>query len=139
MQIQKYLAKISGPLLDRIDIHIEVKAVKVAELSQKRPGEPSDAIRARVICARERQAKRFNKRTGLFSNADMQSREIHEFCMIDSDGEALLKMAMTKLALSVRAYDRMLNVAQTMFNVVLCLNRSLIPPLRHLVHFLAHS
>ena len=113
MQIQKYMAKISGPLLDRIDIHIEVPAVKVAELSKKRPGEPSDAIRARVIRARERQATRFKKRTGLFSNADMQSREIHEFCMIDSDGEALLKMAMTKLGLSARAYDRILKVART--------------------------
>ena len=113
MQIQKYMAKISGPLLDRIDIHIEVPAVKVAELSQKRPGEPSDAIRGRVICARGLQAKRFKKRTGLFANADMQSREIHEFCKIDTDGEALLKMAMTKLGLSARAYDRILKVART--------------------------
>jgi len=113
MQIQKYMAKISGPLLDRIDIHIEVPAVKVAELSQKKPGEPSDAIRARVIRARQRQAARFKERTGLFSNADMQSREIREFCMIDSDGEALLKMAMTKLGLSARAYDRILKVART--------------------------
>ncbi len=113
MQIQKYMAKISGPLLDRIDIHIEVPAVKVTELSQKRPGEPSEAIRARVICARERQAKRFKKRPGLFSNADMQSKEIHEFCRTDSDGEVLLKMAMTKLGLSARAYDRILKVART--------------------------
>jgi magnesium chelatase family protein len=113
MQIQKYMAKISGPLLDRIDIHIEAPGLKLAELSQKRPGEPSDAIRARVICARERQAKRFNKREGLFSNADMQSREIHAFCGIDSDGEAPLKMAMTKLGLSARAYDRILKIART--------------------------
>jgi magnesium chelatase family protein len=113
MQIQKYMAKISGPLLDRIDIHIEVPAVKVAELSQKKPGEPSDAIRARVISARERQAKRFKKRSGLFSNADMQSKEIHQFCTLDSDGEVLLKMAMTKLGLSARAYDRILKVART--------------------------
>jgi magnesium chelatase family protein len=113
MQIQKYMAKISGPLLDRIDIHIEVPAVKVTELSQKKPGEPSDAIRARVICARERQAKRFKKRTGLFSNADMESKEIHQFCALDSDGEVLLKMAMTKLGLSARAYDRILKVART--------------------------
>jgi magnesium chelatase family protein len=113
MQIQKYMAKISGPLLDRIDIHIEVPAVKVTELSQKKPGESSDAIRARVICARERQAKRFKKRAGLFSNADMQSKEIHQFCTLDSDGEVLLKMAMTKLGLSARAYDRILKVART--------------------------
>jgi magnesium chelatase family protein len=113
VQIQKYMAKISGPLLDRIDIHIEVPAVKVAELGQKRPGEASDAIRHRVVSARERQAKRFTKRSGLFANADMQSKEIREFCKIDSDGEGLLKMAMTKLGLSARAYDRILKVART--------------------------
>jgi magnesium chelatase family protein len=107
------MAKISGPLLDRIDIHIEVPAVKVAELGQKRPGETSEAIRHRVVCARERQATRFTKRSGLFANADMQSKEIQEFCKIDSDGEGLLKMAMTKLGLSARAYDRILKVART--------------------------
>jgi magnesium chelatase family protein len=107
------MAKISGPLLDRIDIHIEVPAVKVAELGQKRPGEASDEIRHRVVYARERQAKRFTKRSGLFANADMQSKEIREFCKIDSDGEGLLKMAMTKLGLSARAYDRILKVART--------------------------
>ena len=105
--------KDSRPLLDRFDIHIEVPAVKIVELNQKRAGKPSEAIRARVICARERQAKRFKKRSGPFSNADMQSREIHEFCRIDSDGEVLLKMAMTKLGLSARAYERILKVART--------------------------
>ncbi len=87
--------------------------MKVAELSQKMPGKPSDAIRSRVICARERQAKRFKKRARLFSNADMQSKDIHQFCTPDSDGEVLLKMAMTKLGLSARAYDRMLKVFRT--------------------------
>ena len=113
MQIQKYMAKISGPLLDRIDIHIEVPAVKVAELSQKRPGESSESIRGRVIEARDRQAKRFFGMDGLYANADMQSGEIHEYCRIDTDGEQLLKMAMTKLGLSARAYDRILKVART--------------------------
>jgi len=113
VQIQKYMAKISGPLLDRIDIHIEVPAVKVAELGQKRPGEASDAIRHRVVSARDRQSKRFANSSGLFANADMQSKEIREFCRIDSDGEGLLKMAMTKLGLSARAYDRILKVART--------------------------
>jgi magnesium chelatase family protein len=113
VQIQKYMAKISGPLLDRIDIHIEVPAVKVAELGQKRPGESSDAIRHRVVYAREGQSKRFANSSGLFANADMQSKEIREFCRIDSDGEGLLKMAMTKLGLSARAYDRILKVART--------------------------
>ncbi len=113
MQIQKYMAKISGPLLDRIDIHIEVPAVKVAELGQKKPGEPSSCIRTRVVKARERQARRFEHRKGLFANAHMQSKEIREFCAIDSAGEELLKMAMTKLGLSARAYDRILKVART--------------------------
>jgi magnesium chelatase family protein len=113
MQIQKYMAKISGPLLDRIDIHIEVPAVKVAELGQKRPGEASDAIRHRVVDVRDRQSNRFANSSGLFANADMQSKEIREFCRIDSDGEGLLKMAMTKLGLSARAYDRILKVART--------------------------
>jgi len=107
------MAKISGPLLDRIDIHIEVPAVKVSELSQKKPGEASSGIRDRVIAARIRQAARFQHRKGLFKNADMQSKEIKEFCIIDSGGEDLLKMAMSKLGLSARAYDRILKVART--------------------------
>jgi magnesium chelatase family protein len=113
MQMRKYMAKISGPLLDRIDIHIEVPAVKVGELGQKKLGESSEAIRHRVVGARDRQAKRFMKRTGLFANADMQSKEIREFCSIDSGGEGPLKMAMTKLGLSARAYDSILKVART--------------------------
>jgi magnesium chelatase family protein len=113
LQIQKYMAKISGPLLDRIDIHIEVPAVKVAELGQKRAGEASSGIRKRVVTAREKQADRFKARPGLFANADMQSKEIREFCPIDAAGEELLKMAMTKLGLSARAYDRILKVART--------------------------
>ncbi len=113
MMIQKYMAKISGPLLDRIDIHIEVPAVKVAELSQKKPGEPSASIRERVIVARETQLKRFMKQKNIFSNSGMQSKEIREFCKIDSAGEELLKMAMTKLGLSARAYDRILKFSRT--------------------------
>ncbi|MFA5833186.1 MAG: YifB family Mg chelatase-like AAA ATPase [Bacteroidota bacterium] len=113
MMIQKYMAKISGPLLDRIDIHIEVPAVKVAELAQKKPGEPSSAIRERVVEARKIQLKRFSQQKNLFSNASMQSKEIREYCRIDSAGEDLLKMAMTKLGLSARAYDRILKVSRT--------------------------
>jgi len=114
MQIQKYMGKISGPLLDRIDIHIEVPAVKVVELAQKKPGEQSVAIRERVIKAREIQLQRFSSaKKNLFSNAQMQSKEIREFCKIDSAGEELLKMAMTKLGLSARAYDRILKVSRT--------------------------
>ena len=113
MMIQKYMAKISGPLLDRIDIHIEVPAVKVVELAQKKQGEPSQHVRDRVMHARELQLKRFTVQKNLFSNAAMQSKEIREFCRIDPAGEELLKMAMTKLGLSARAYDRILKVSRT--------------------------
>jgi magnesium chelatase family protein len=113
LQIQKYVGRISGPLLDRIDIHVEVQSVKYAELSSKRSGENSCVIRQRVIEARDRQAERFEGRKGLFSNADMESKEIKEFCRIDSQGAELLKMAMNRLGLSARAYDRILKVART--------------------------
>jgi magnesium chelatase family protein len=112
-QIQKYVGKISGPLLDRIDIHVEVPAVKYNELASKRTGENSSVIRKRVIAARAMQADRFNKRKGLFSNADMDSKEIKEFCQIDQSGADLLKMAMNRLGLSARAYDRILKVSRT--------------------------
>jgi magnesium chelatase family protein len=107
------MGKISGPLLDRIDIHIEVPAVKYTELVGKSSGETSAQIRERVIKAREIQLKRFKGRKNLFKNADMQTREIREFCKIDPDGENLLKNAITKLGLSARAYDKILKVART--------------------------
>lgn len=113
MQIQKYVGKISGPLLDRIDIHVEVPAVKYAELASKRTGERSEKIRERVVSARTIQSQRFAERRGVYSNADMQSKEIKEFCQIDDEGASLLKMAMQKLGLSARAYDRILKVART--------------------------
>jgi magnesium chelatase family protein len=112
-QIQKYMAKISGPLLDRIDLHIEVPAVKYKELSSKESGESSERIRVRVMQAREIQAQRFKGRKGMYANADMQSKEIREYCKLDAAGEELLKMAITKLGLSARAYDRILKVGRT--------------------------
>ncbi len=111
--IQRYMSKISGPLLDRIDIHIQVQAVKYKELSSTQTGEPSADIRARVIKAREIQLLRFKDKKNIFSNADMQSKDIREFCKIDSASEELMKMAITKLGLSARAYDRILKVART--------------------------
>ncbi|MBM4167489.1 MAG: YifB family Mg chelatase-like AAA ATPase, partial [Ignavibacteria bacterium] len=111
--IQRYMGKISGPLLDRIDLHIEVPVVKFQELSSKKAGENSGAIRERVTKAREIQLRRFTNKPHLFSNAQMQSKEIKEWCKIDNAGEELLKMAMTKLGLSARAYDRILKVART--------------------------
>lgn len=112
-QIQRYLAKISGPLLDRIDIHIEVPPVKYHELSGDRRGEPSAAIRQRVLRARQRQAERFRGLPGIYKNADMGPQEIRRFCRIDARGQELLRTAMQHLGLSARAYDRILKVART--------------------------
>lgn len=111
-QIQRYSGKISGPLLDRIDIHCEVPTVKYQELSSNRKGEDSADVRKRVIKARKIQENRF-KESKSFKNADMSSSEIREFCKLDEPSKELLKMAMTKLGLSARAYDRILKVART--------------------------
>ena len=111
--IQKYMSKISGPLLDRIDIHIEVPAVKYKELSADVTGEKSETIRERVINARAIQLKRFVELDYIYTNGDMGSKEIRKFCKLDSSGEELLKLAMTKLGLSARAYDRILKVSRT--------------------------
>ena len=111
--IQKYMAKISGPLLDRIDIHIEVPAVKYKELATEAPAEKSDVIRNRVLEAREIQIARFRELKHVFNNGDMGSKEVRKYCKLDSSGEELLKMAMTKLGLSARAYDRILKVSRT--------------------------
>jgi magnesium chelatase family protein len=111
-KIHNYLSKISGPLLDRIDIHIDVPAVKYQELSSKREGEPSETVRNRVIKARKIQLKRFEG-TGIFKNADMGPKEIKKFCQLDSQSENLLKNAMEKMGLSARAYNRILKVSRT--------------------------
>ena len=111
--IQKYMAKISGPLLDRIDIHIEVPAVKYKDLSAKEKGESSEIIRERVINARELQINRYKEISHIYNNGDMGSKEVRKYCKLDSSGEELLKMAMTKLGLSARAYDRILKVSRT--------------------------
>jgi magnesium chelatase family protein len=111
--IQKYLTRISGPLLDRIDLHIEVPAVRYRELSSAESGEPSSAIRERVGRARQIQADRFRGRRGMFANADMQPRDIRQFCKLTPDGNELLRMAITKIGLSARAYDRILKVGRT--------------------------
>jgi len=112
-QIQKYLSRISGPLLDRIDIHIEVPTVKYSELTSDVVSENSETIRQRVEQAREIQLKRFADRKSIFCNARMESKDIRQYCKIDEQGEELLKMAITKLGLSARAYDRILKVSRT--------------------------
>jgi len=113
MQIQKYAGKISGPLLDRIDIHVEVPSVKYVELASKRAGEFSECIRSRVVAARALQARRFTGRKAVYCNSDMGPSELREFCVIDGGGAELLRNAMSKLGLSARAYDRILKVART--------------------------
>jgi len=111
--IQRYLSRISGPLLDRIDIHIDVPAVKYKELSSRETGEPSKNIRERVEKARQIQLARFKDSPHLFCNARMNSKEIRRYCLVDEQGHELLKMAITKLGLSARAYDRILKVSRT--------------------------
>lgn len=111
--VQKYLSKISGPLLDRIDIHIEVTPVSFEELSNERKSEKSHLIRKRVVNAREIQSKRFENEEGIFANSQMRNKSIKRYASIGEDGKALLKNAMEKLGLSARAYDRILKVART--------------------------
>src|SRR5688500_3856755 len=111
-EIQNYLGRISGPLLDRIDIHIEVPQVKFRDITAPRTGEKSSIIRARVVTARRIQQKRFSGRK-ISCNARMGSRELKEFAALDESTLEMLKMAMTDMNLSARAYDRILKVART--------------------------
>lgn len=111
--VQKYLNKISGPLLDRIDLHVEVTPVAFSELSSIRPQEASSAIRERVIKAREIQAERYKDQPGVYCNAQISSKTLKEICTINTVGQNLLKTAMERLNLSARAYDRILKVART--------------------------
>jgi magnesium chelatase family protein len=112
-EIQNYLGKISGPLLDRIDMHVEVPAVKFRDISSGRAGESSATIRERVIAARQRQQKRYAGRASVSCNARMATRDLKEFCAIDAASMEMLKVAMSDMRLSARAYDRILKVART--------------------------
>lgn len=111
--VQKYLNKISGPLLDRIDIHIEVTPVPINELTKERASERSEQVRGRVIKAREIQQKRFEEHETTHCNAQMNSKLLRNVCRIDDAGMELLKKAMERLGLSARAYDRILKVSRT--------------------------
>ena len=112
-EIQNYLGRISGPLLDRIDLHVEVPPVKFREITSERTGEASAQIRERVIAARRRQQARFKEKPKITCNARMGSRELKSYCALDAATMDLLKFAMTDLNLSARAYDRILKVART--------------------------
>ncbi len=113
MEMQRYMGKISGPLLDRIDIHIEVTPVPFEKLSEERKGEASEVIRERVIKAREIQTERFKESEILHYNAQMNTKQIRLYCKLDQEALNLLKKAMERLSLSARAYDRILKVART--------------------------
>jgi magnesium chelatase family protein len=115
-QIQTYRARVSGPLMDRIDIHIEVPAIKFNEISSDVPGEPSAAIRERVTFARSVQQERF-KTDSIYANAHMKPRHIRKYCKIDADSQRLMEAAMNRLGLSARAYNRVLKVARTIADI----------------------
>jgi magnesium chelatase family protein len=131
--IARYQKRISGPLLDRIDIHVEVPRVNYDKLSSDRLGEPSQAVRARVEAARQRQRERFAgvvqtaqggsghlRATPLQCNADMGPAEVRRFCRVDDTGQRLLKTAMQQLQLSARAYHRILKLARTIADLAGC-------------------
>ncbi len=110
--IQRYLSKISGPLLDRIDIHLEVPSLKYKELSNKSCGEASERIRERIGKAREVQKERY-KNLRIFCNAHIDSKHLGKFCQLDKEAEELLKLAILELGLSARGYDKVLKIART--------------------------
>jgi magnesium chelatase family protein len=113
VQVQRYRQRISGPLLDRIDLHIEVPAVEFRDISSTRMEEPSSAIRERVVRARERQHERFRSDTKTNCNARMGPRQIKQYCQLSDESQELIRVAMTELNLSARAYDRILKVSRT--------------------------
>jgi len=112
-QIQKYRSKVSGPLMDRMDIHLEVPPVPLAELTGEPQGESSSTVRRRVVEARARQRERFRAEPGIYCNAQMRHREIRRFCPLPPEGLDLLKKAVKTLGFSARAYDRVLKVSRT--------------------------
>ena len=120
--VTKYQKRISGPLLDRIDIHIEVPRVDYEKLSGDPVGEPSECIRARVQAARNIQLQRFsaNGSSDVICNADMRIGEIRQFCRLPEDGQSLMRAAMSQLNLSARAYHRILKLARTIADLAGC-------------------
>jgi magnesium chelatase family protein len=113
-QIERYRSKISGPLLDRIDLQVEVPAVGYGELRREEPAESSASIRERVLKVRDVQRKRFVDHPGVATNAQMDSAELRKFCRLDSESDKLLEQAMEQLNLSARAHSRILKVARTL-------------------------
>jgi len=112
LQIDRYLSRISGPLIDRMDIHVEVPAVPFAELRSERDGSPSSTMRTQVIAARERQHERFGNDSTMV-NGRMSGRLLRKHCRLDDASESVLKQAMNELGLSARAHDKVLRVSRT--------------------------
>jgi magnesium chelatase family protein len=112
-QIQKYLSKISGPLLDRIDLQVEVPAVKLEDLRNRQARETSAQVRERVCAARARQMERFRTRPGIYCNSHMSAKELNEFCHLSKEAQAILETAVKRLGLSARAYDRLRKLSRT--------------------------
>ena len=112
-QRDRYWSKLSGPLLDRIDLHVRVNRLKPDEMMSMQLGESSDAVRARVLSARQRQQERFLQEPTLTCNAHMQSRHLREWCRLESDSRQVLEGAIRKLSLSARGTDRLLKVSRT--------------------------
>jgi magnesium chelatase family protein len=110
--VTRYQKRISGPLLDRIDIHVEMPRVEFEKLADERAGEPSEDIRERVTAARQRQGDRFTE-TALACNAEMGPGEVRQYCLLDDAGRALVRQAMSQLLLSARAFHRVLKLART--------------------------
>ena len=112
LQIQRYLGRVSGPLLDRMDLHVEVPRVKYEQLRDRANGESSASMRDKITMAREKQKKRF-KRYKITLNSQMRAADVKKFCRLDEESELLLKNAFDRLSMSARAYDRILKVART--------------------------
>ena len=111
-KIQNYMGKISGPLFDRIDIHLEIPALKYRELTETKDSEPSSQIRARVEKTQALQRERFNSE-GIFYNARMNARMLRKYCLLNQEAQELLKLAMQELGFSARAYDKILKISRT--------------------------
>ena len=113
VQVERYMAKISGPLLDRVDLHLEVPAVEYDELRSKRPGTDSRTMREKVVAARDRQTRRVSARGPSRLNAQLSSRDVRQHCTLCDEGARLLKSSVEQLGLSARAHDKVLRVART--------------------------
>jgi magnesium chelatase family protein len=122
-QIERYVSKISGPLLDRVDIHIEVPTVKYKELRGESTAEDSASVRERVVRARRRQTERFAGEKRVYANAQMPPKLIRKHCAIPPEGEKLLETAVSRLGLSARAHDRILKVSRTIADLDACGHR----------------